>query len=99
MDSILVYLMKEYSAIVESSEINKNREHKISFRMCFIKWKKIEFLHKPIANAVKMVQLWEQAMTPECMKLQQSPAKWNTPINFLRKWKDGHFCNFKNETL
>jgi len=37
MDSILVYLMKEYSAIVESSEIKQNREHKISFRMLFIK--------------------------------------------------------------
>jgi len=40
MNSIQVYLMKEYSTIVESSEMNQNREHKLAFQMCSIKWKK-----------------------------------------------------------
>jgi len=40
--------MKEYSAIVESSEINQNREHKLTFQMCSIKWKKCNSYRSPL---------------------------------------------------
>lgn len=35
----------------------------------------IQPLQKPIANVTKMVQVWEQAMNPERMQLQQWPEK------------------------
>ena len=40
-DNIQVYLMKEYSAIVESSELMQNKEHTLTYWMCSIKWWKM----------------------------------------------------------
>lgn len=58
----------------------------------------IQPLQMPIANVTMMVQVWEQAMSPECMKLQQWPAKWNMVLNFIirKKW-GAFFAILKNE--